>query len=87
MSIFDDLEVQYQKINDEYERIEFEARTKSWHNKEVEYQQKRKLNDQAYFLFMFSRLEKHIRTQSNALIAKKCSSIQQWRQRASWEIF
>ena len=70
MSIFDELEAQYDEIDNQYTSIEFEARTKSWNNKEQKYQRKREINDQAYFLFMFSRLEDRIRTQSAALIKK-----------------
>lgn len=86
MSVFDELKDQYDEIDKQYSNIEFEARAKSWSKKEQLYQRKRELNDQAYFLFMFSRLEDHIRTQSTALIRKKQKSIQSWRQRAVWDI-
>lgn len=86
MSIFDELEAQYDEIDNQYSSKEFEARTNGWNNKEQQYQRKRELNDQAYFLFMFSRLEDRIRTQSAALITKKQTSIQSWRQRAAWDI-
>ncbi len=86
MRVFDELEALFNEIDNRYSSIEFEARSKGWNNKEQQYQRKRKLNDQAYFLFMFSRLEDRIRIQSTELIIKKQASIQSWRQRAAWDI-
>ena len=86
MSIFDELEAQYNDIDNEYSSIEFDAISKGWNKKEGKYKRKRELNDQAYFLFMFSRLEDRIRHESASLITKKQSSISSWKQRASWDI-
>lgn len=86
MSIFDELETQYNDIDNEYALVEFEAISKGWSQKEAKYKRKRELNDQAYFLFMFSRLEDRIRHESASLISKKQSSIASWKQRASWDI-
>ena len=86
MSIFDKLESQYNEINNEYARMEFHAESKGWNKKEAEYRCKRELNDQAYFLFMFSRLEDRIRQQSAILITKKQNSITSWKQRGAWDI-
>jgi negative regulator of genetic competence, sporulation and motility len=86
MSIFDELEAQYYDIDNEFSSIEFEAMSKGWGKKQAKYQRRRKLNDQAYFLFMFSRLEDIIRYQSSALITKKQTSISSWKQRAAWDI-
>ncbi len=86
MSIFDKLGEQYQEIDDLYVGIELEARSRGWHKKESLYQDKRVLNDQAYFLFMFSRLEDRIRAQSSKLIDKKRKTIRSWKQRAAWDI-
>lgn len=86
MSIFDELESQYDEIDNKYSSIEFDARVKGWSNKEIRHRRKRELNDQAYFLFMFSRLEDRIRIESSDLIKKKKTSIVSWRQRAAWDI-
>jgi hypothetical protein len=86
MSIFDELEAQYNEIDNEYSATEFEARRKGWTKKESKYRRKRELNDQAYFLFMFSRLEDRIREESSKLIIKKQTSISSWKQRAAWDI-
>ncbi len=86
MSIFDKLGEQYQEIDDLFVGIELEARSRGWHKKESLYQQKRVLNDQAYFLFMFSRLEDRIRVQSSKLLDKKRKTIRSWKQRAAWDI-
>lgn len=86
MSIFDELESQYNEIDNQYSLAEFYARSKGWNKKETQYRRKRELNDQAYFLFMFSRLEDRIRQQSAILITKKQTSITSWKQRAAWDI-
>lgn len=86
MSIFDELEAQYNSIDNEYASIEFDSISRGWNRKEAEHKRKRELNDQAYFLFMFSRLEDRIRQQSSILISRKQSSITSWKQRASWDI-
>lgn len=86
MSIFDELEAQYNEIDNEYSAIEFESMSKGWVKKESKYRRKRELNDQAYFLFMFSRLEDRIREESSKLITKKQTSISSWKQRAAWDI-
>lgn len=86
MSLFDELETQYNEIDTEYSSKEFEVSSKGWVRKEEKYRRKRELNDQAYFLFMFSRLEDRIRQESSTLITKKQSSISSWKQRAAWDI-
>jgi len=86
MRVFDELQSQYDDIDNEYSTIEFDARAKGWSQKESQYRRKRELNDQAYFLFMFSRLEDRIRTESAVLITKKKNSIHSWKQRAAWDI-
>lgn len=86
MAIFDELETQYNDIDNEYASIEFKAISRGWSRKEEKYKRKRELNDQAYFLFMFSRLEYKIRHESSLLITRKKSSITSWKQRAAWDI-
>lgn len=86
MNIFDELEAQYNEIDNQYSSREFEAMHRGWTKKERKYQRKREINDQAYFLFMFSRLEDKIREESSELIVKKKASISSWKQKAAWEI-
>ena len=86
MNIFDELEAQYSEIDNQYSSIELDARSKGYPEKELQYRRKRKLNDQAYFLFMFTRLEDKIRQQSSALISKKQASISSWEERAVWDM-
>lgn len=86
MSIFDDLEAQYDEIAKHYERLEMEARRRGWKKKEKIYQQRRMINDQAYFLFMFTRLEERIRQESSKLIGKKKTSTLSWRNKAPWNL-
>ncbi|MGO8882041.1 MAG: hypothetical protein ACLPVO_19700 [Desulfomonilaceae bacterium] len=67
MSVFDELESQYNEIDNWFESSEFEAHKRGFVTEESRYQQKRKINDQAYFLFMFTRLEDHIKRESKKL--------------------
>jgi len=83
MNIFDELEAQYNEIDSRYSFMEFDCGRRGWHRKKQEYRQKREINDQAYFVFMFSRLENRIREESARLIRKKKRSISSWKQRAS----
>ncbi len=76
----------YGEINSYYARREFEAKTRGWARKEKAWARKRELNDHAYFLFMFTRLEDRIREQSSKLIAGKQASLSRWRQRSAWDI-
>ncbi|RLC22046.1 MAG: hypothetical protein DRI57_00885, partial [Deltaproteobacteria bacterium] len=86
MNIFDELEAQYNEIDGRYSSGEFDCGQRGWHRKKQKYRRKRKINDQAYFVFMFSRLEYRIREESAKLIRKKKGSISAWKQRAAWEI-
>ena len=86
MSIFKDLGQMYGEINSYYARMEFEAKTRGWIRRERTWARKRELNDHAYFLFMFTRLEDHIREQSSKLIVGKQTSLSRWRQRSAWDI-
>ena len=86
MNIIDELDAQYNDIDNEYSAIEFKAISKRWQKKESKYRRKRELNDQAYFLFMFSRLEDKIRNESSALIARKKKLLTSWKQRVAWDI-
>lgn len=86
MSIFAELEKQYYEIDLEYSQNEFKAAARGWHKKEGEFKRKREIDDQAYFVFMFSRLEDKIKRESVKLISKKKSDLSSWKQRAPWDI-
>ena len=86
MNIFKELGQMYGEINSYYARKEFEAKTKGWDRKERAWARKRELNDHAYFLFMFTRLEDRIRGQSSKLITAKQESLSKWKQRSAWDI-
>jgi hypothetical protein len=64
MTIFDELGNIYDEIDNTYSRLETQARARGFKRKEAEYARKRQLNDQSYFLFMFTRLEDRIRSLS-----------------------
>ncbi len=87
MNIFDKLQKQYQEIDDNYARKEFSCRSKGHHKKEAELRVKRELNDHAYFLFMFTRLEDFIRKESSKLISQKQKTLTNLKQKRVWSIF
>lgn len=87
MNIFDKLQKQYQEIDDNYARKEFSCRSKGYRKKEAELREKRELNDHAYFLFMFTRLESVIRKESSKLISQKQNTLTNWKQKRVWNIF
>ena len=86
MSVFKELGQMYGEINSYYARREFEAKTRGWARRERAWARKRELNDHAYFLFMFTRLEDRIREQSSKLIVGKQESLTRWKQRSAWDI-
>lgn len=86
MNIFKELEILYREIDNFYAQKELNARDRGWHKKEKEWSKKRELNDHAYYLFMFTRLEYHIREQSSKLITNKRSNLTNWKQKRVWDI-
>jgi len=86
MNIFDQLGMIYNEIDSTYASIEVIARSKGHRKKEAEYFAKRQFNDQAYFLFMFTRLEDRVRNLSDELIDDKIATLTDWRVKRTWEI-
>jgi len=86
MSVFDELETQYNEIEEWYSSLQFQTVRRGCATEATEYQKRRKINDQAYFLFMFTRLEDRIREESAKLIRREKGSISSWKQRAPWDI-
>ena len=86
ISIFEELEALYCEINDKYAREEFDARARVDSDEEIKLARKRELNDHAYFLFLFTRLEDHIREQSSKLISDKQNNMMDWKDRRAWDI-
>jgi len=85
MAIFDDLEGQYNSIDNQYATGEFQASRSGATRKEAEFRKKREINDQAYFLFMFSRLEDRVNQEAEKLIKRKTTSRASWKQKAPWD--
>lgn len=84
--IFDDLANIYSEIDNNYAANEAAARARRHNRVEASYRRKRELNDQAYFLFMFTRLEDRIRDLSIKLIEDKFNNLTNWNYRRTWEI-
>jgi len=86
MNIFDELGKIYNEIDNTYASIEVKHRSFGHHKKEAEYFRKRQLNDQAYFLFMFTRIEDRVRNLSDNLIDNKVTALSDWKIKRTWEI-
>lgn len=86
MNIFEELEVIYSEIDNYYAQKELGARNISNSAQEREFSRKRELNDHAYYLFMFTRFEDHIREESSKLIKQSQDNITDWNQRRPWDI-
>jgi hypothetical protein len=85
-NIFDELEQIYTEIDDSYLSMEVTSRSNGQKEQESAYLAKRKLNDQAYFLFMFTRLEDRVRDISDRLIDYKVATLTDWKEKSTWEI-
>lgn len=86
MNIFDQLGRIYSEIDSNYASLEIDARSKGQYRKEATFTLKRQLNDQAYFLFMFTRIEDRIRSLSDNLIDNKIAKLTDWKVKRTWEI-
>lgn len=86
MNIFKKLEEIYQEIDGKYAIQEARAISRGYNRQEFKISKKRELNDQAYFLFMFTRFEDRIKTLSEQLIIKKVASPINWSSKRTWSI-
>lgn len=86
MSIFIQLGSLYSDIDNQLAILEYDARTKRHTRKEREIQTKRRENDQAYFLYMFTRLEDRIRELTDILTTNKSNTLTNWHYKRVWEI-
>jgi hypothetical protein len=86
MNVLDQLDVMYQEIDKQYKTAEDDAHNKGHWKKKAACIRKRELNDMAYFLFIFTRLEGKIRDVSDALIDNKLATLKDWKARRAWEI-
>jgi hypothetical protein len=86
MSIVVEIEKQYLDIERYYSSKEFEAFAASNAAEESYWLNRREMNTHAYFLFLFTRLEDHIKTESSKLISSKILASVDWKERAVWDI-
>ena len=85
MSLIRAIENQYFEIDRQYSIKEFDARTNGQPIRENYWKRKRELNTHAYFLFVFTRLEDHIKNESTGLIIDMRNTILNWKPRAIWD--
>lgn len=84
--IFDELEILYNEIDSDFAVKEFAALTSGNTVVEFEIALKRERNDQAYFLFIFTRLEKRIQDLFDNLMSNKITSATDSKDKNSWRI-
>jgi hypothetical protein len=84
--IFDELDILYTEIDNDYAAKEFAALSAGLGALEFEIALKRERNDQAYFLFIFTRLEKRIQDLFSALITSKMASLTDVKDANSWRL-
>jgi hypothetical protein len=84
--IFDELEILYSEIDNEYAVKEFNAHSSGLAAQEFEVALKREKNDQAYFLFIFTRLEKRIQDLFDNLVTIKNTTAIDDKDKNSWRL-
>jgi len=86
MNIFDELYFLYRIIDNNLTMIETQARINADAILEQQTVRQRELNDQAYFLYMFTRLEEKIRSLTTTLIDLKTTTTTDPKDLRAWEI-
>lgn len=86
MNVFKTLAEVYAEIDGFYVAQELIRSKDSSEATEVDIAKKRELNDHAYFLFMFTRLEDHVREASSKLIQQNSDSTHEWTHRRVWQL-
>jgi len=86
MSIIDKLADMYTDVDNTYAANAARARAKGYNRKEADYEKKRKLNDQAYFLFMFTRIEDRIRKSSERVFSRKSDKLTNYKNQRAWDM-
>lgn len=84
--IFDELEILYNEIDNDFAVKEFNAHSSGLTTDEYEIALKREQNDQAYFLFIFTRLEKYVQDLFNTLVNNKISIVTDSKELNSWKL-
>ncbi len=86
MTMFDLLADLYAEIDSFYAKQQLRQPERGDLVAEAEIETKRKLNDQAYFLFMFSRFEDAVREESSQLIRQNSNTTLDWEHRRVWQL-
>ncbi len=86
MHIFDELYTLYRIIDSNLNVVETSARMRGDTALENQTVRQRELNDQAYFLYMFTRLEEKIRQSTATLFSSKVTSTSDPKDLRAWEL-
>ena len=61
------------------------AQAKGWHRREAAIQNRRILNDRAYFLLMFAAFEAYVTGKAESMIQRRKASMS-WQRRRGWDV-
>jgi hypothetical protein len=84
--IFDEIEIQYNEVDGFLSNEEFKARASNDEVAEFGYALKRERNDQAYFLYMFSKLENQIVENTNQLFIDREAAAVDEKDKTVWKL-
>ncbi len=86
MNVFESLADLYAEIDAHYMAQELQESAAGDVQSEAAIASKRRLNDHAYFLFMFTRFEDFVREESSKLIRQNCDTRLDWTHRRVWQL-
>lgn len=84
--IFDEIDILYSQIDNDLSIKEFNARSISSETDEFQTMLEREHNDQAYFLYIFTRLERRIQELFDELIKNKIATSTDDKEKNSWRL-
>ena len=84
--IFDEIDILYSQIDNELSIKEFNARSINSDADEFQIMLEREHNDQAYFLYIFTRLERRIQELFDKLIKYKIAAATDDKEKNTWRL-
>jgi len=83
---FDEIDILYSRIDNDLSIMEFNARSINSEPDEFQAMLEREHNDQAYFLYIFTRLERRIQELFDKLIKSKIDTLPDGKEKNGWRI-
>ena len=86
MNIFEELEISYSEIFSIYAKFIDDAKETGDMVLILDYTRKKEHYENAFFLFIFTRLEDSIRNIADNLLNEKALTLKDWHEKRTWEI-